>query len=199
MRAVSILALILVVAASGCGGEQASVNAGASVPGGWREHADERRGFSVSLPPGWHLAEQSPAAMGGDPVEILLAATFPLEESPGLCRPLAQIPPDQAIVSLMERGRGAFGDPTFPPRPASFEADPDLPGSSTWPYCLGGDHAPPVPMLDYWFGFSDSGRAFHVFVGVGKEAPSELTREAFSIFDTLRFDPDVKPDWRSVG
>ena len=53
--------------------------------------------------------------------------------------------------------------------------------------------------VEYWFGFGDAGRAFHVFVGVGKDAPAELRREAFAILDTLRFDPEVKPDWRSAG
>jgi hypothetical protein len=131
-------------------------------------------------------------------VEIFLAATFPLEPSRGLCRSLAGIPPDQALVTLQERGSGARGDPTFAPRPSSFEPDPDLPGTSTWPYCLGGDDKPPIPMDDYWFGFKDAGRAFHVFVGVGRAAPPELRREAFEILNTLRFQPG-KPDWPSAG
>jgi hypothetical protein len=47
--------------------------------------------------------------------------------------------------------------------------------------------------------FGDAGRVFHVFVGVGKDAPEEVRREAFEILDTLRFDPGVKPDWQSAG
>jgi hypothetical protein len=190
------IALTVALLAAGCGGgDDDSANA----PEGWREHVDERHGFRVSLPPGWDLADQSLSPTMTDPVEILLAASFPLEEPRGLCRMVARIPPDEALVTLQERGRGALGDPTFPPRPASFEPDPELPGSSTWPYCVNGDDEPPIPMLDYWFGFKDAGRAFHVFVGVGKEAPPELTAEAFEILDTLRLDPEVLPDWRSAG
>jgi hypothetical protein len=187
------IVLMLVLFVAGCGDDDDSARA----PAGWREHVDDRQGFRVSLPPGWHRAEQGPT--GGDPVEILLVATFPLERSRGLCRSLTGIPPNQVLVNLQERGRGAYGGPDFPPRPATFEPDPSLPGTSTWPYCVSGDHQQPIPMDDYWFGFGDSGRAFHVFVGVGKEAPAELRREAFEILDTLRFDPGAKPDWRSVG
>jgi hypothetical protein len=200
MRSVWIaVGLCLVLIAAGCGDDQASEDGSARVSDGWSEHEDERRGFSVALPPGWHRAKQSLSPSITDPVEILLAASFPLDESRGLCLSLTDIPPDQALVTLQERGRGAFGGSDFPPRPAAFEPDADLPGSSTWPYCAAGDHEPPIPMRDYWFGFGDAGRAFHVLVGVGKEAPPELTREAFAILDTLRVDPDVKPDWRSAG
>jgi hypothetical protein len=201
------LTLAAVVAGCGCGNDPGPADRGdaapeadpVSAPAGWREHPDERRGFRVALPPGWNLAEQSLSPEMGDPVEILLAASFPVEESRGLCRSLTAIPPDQALVTLQERGSGAYGGPTFPPRPATFEPDPALPGTSTWPYCVNGDDEPPIPMDDYWFGFGDAGRAFHVFVGVGKDAPAELRREAFAILDTLRFDPEVKPDWRSAG
>jgi hypothetical protein len=186
--------------ASGAAGERSEAPADpVEAPAGWREHVDQRRGFRVALPPGWDLADPNPAHAGGDPVEILLAATYPLGESQGLCRSLGGVPPDQAILNLQERGLGAYGGPSFPPRPATFEPDPSLPGSSTWPYCISGDHERPIPMLDYWFGFGDAGRAFHVFVGVGREAPDELRHEAFAILDTLRFDPDVKPDWQSAG
>jgi hypothetical protein len=203
--------LSLVLAVVGCGGdgEDGRVPAGdagraaAADPGpapeGWREHVDERRGFRVSLPPGWHRAEQSLSPSMGDPVEILLVGTFPLDESRGLCRSLTGIPPDQALVTIQERGRGAYGGPSFPPRPATFQPDPRLPGTSTWPYCVNGDDEPPIPMDDYWFGFGDAGRAFHVFVGIGREASPDVTGQAFQILDTLRFDPEVKPDWRSAG
>jgi hypothetical protein len=190
------IALTLVLAAAGCGGGD---GAAGPATGAWREHVDERRGVRVSLPPGWNRARQPASPSIGDPVEILLVATFPMTESRGLCRSLTSIPPDQALVTLQERGRGAFGGPSFRPRPASFEPDPKLPGTSTWPYCVHGDDHPPIPMDDYWFGFGDAGRAFHVFVGVGKDAPEEVRREAFEILDTLRFDPGVKPDWQSAG
>jgi hypothetical protein len=154
----------------------------------WDEYRNERRGYTVSLPPGWHLARESLSPTLVDPTEILLVATFPIRRGQELCGALARIPPDQALVTLQERARAPRGDPTFPPRPASFEPDPRLPGKSELPYCARGHKGPPIPMLDYWFGFRDAGRAFHVFVGIGKEAPEEVRREAFGILDSLRLE-----------
>jgi hypothetical protein len=156
---------------------------------GWERHRNEHWGYTVSLPAGWHLAKQSLSPTLVDPKEILFAATFRIGRGHELCQALARIPPDRAIVTLQERARAARDDPTFPSRPASFEPDPRLPGKSEWPYCLRGYKEPPIPMLDYWFGFRDAGRAFHVFVGIGKEAPQDLRREAFGILDRLRVDP----------
>ena len=188
----TVAALAAVLA--GCSGDEDG-----EPPSDWREHVSERRGFRVSVPPGWHRAERSLSPSLTDPVEILTVATFPLPGERGICRSLAAIPPDQALVSVQERGRAARRDPTFPPRPASFEPDPKLPGRSTWPYCLRGDVRAPIPMLDYWFGFRDAGRAFHVLVGIGRKTPAEVRRDAFRILDTLRFDPEVRPGRRSAG
>lgn len=137
-------------------------------------------------------------------MEILSLATFPLRDGDELCgdrgeEALARVHPAGALVTVQERGRGAYGDADFPPRPARFGPDPDLSGRSTWPYCAVRPGAPPLPMLDYWFGFGDAGRAFHVLVAVGRSAPAELSRDAFRILDSLRFDPTVKPDWLSSG
>jgi hypothetical protein len=137
--------------------------------------------------------------MIGDPVEILSVATFAISRNRGLCRSLAAVPPDQALVNLMERGRGAYGGPSFPPRPLKFGPDPELPGTSTWRHCAGGEKPGPVPVLDYFFGFGDAGRAFHVLVAIGRAAHPSVRRQAFRILDTLRFDPDIRPHWRSVG
>ena len=193
------------VALAGCGSESGrerpavgrSTGNIAQPPSHWREHVDERRGFSVSFPRGWHRARRSPTI--GDPVEILSVATFAFSRNRGLCRSLAAVPPDQALVNLMERGRGAYGGPSFPARPLKFMPDPELPGTSTWRHCAGGEQPGPAPVLDYWFGFGDVGRAFHVMVALGKAARPAVRRQAFRILDTLRFDPDVKPHWRSVG
>jgi hypothetical protein len=155
---------------------------------GWDKHRNERRGYTLSLAPGWHLAKRSLSPSLVDPVEILSVATFPIRRGEELCHALAGIPPDHALVTLQERSRASRGDPTFPPRPANFERDPRLPGNSELPYCLRGYRGPPIPMLDYWFGFRDAGRAFHVFVGIGKEAPEEVRREAFGILDSLRLE-----------
>jgi hypothetical protein len=103
-----------------------------------RDYVNERRGFRVSLPPGWHRAELSLSPMVTDPVEILTVATFPLPGDRGLCRSLAAVPPDEAMVNL-------------------------------------------------------------VLVAVGEAAAPSVSREAFRILDTLRFDPDFRPHWRSAG
>lgn len=151
----------------------------------------------MTAPQGWHRAPASLTPSLVDPREIMAFATFPLRRGEELCEALGRIPPDEALVTVQERGRGFRGRGEFPARPPSFEPDSELPGSSTWPYCLRGDSKPPIPMLDYWFTFRDADRAFHVFVGIGKDAPPELRREAFGLLDSLRFDPSVEPDWRS--
>jgi hypothetical protein len=162
---------------------------------------DQRRrwGYTVTVPEGWHEAQTSLTPSLIDPREILTVATFALPRAGGLCDALERVPPAEAFVTVQERGRGAYGREGFPTRPATFGPDPELPGSSVWPYCAGGDHRPPIPMLDYWFGFSDAGRAFHVFVGIGRDAPADVRRDAFRVLDSLRFDPTIKPGWRSSG
>jgi hypothetical protein len=160
-------------------------------------YEDRRWGFTVAVPDEWQRATTSLTPSLVDPREILAVATFPLAAGDGLCDSLKRISPAEAFVTVQERGRGAYGRADFPARPARFEPDPELPGTSEWPDC-GGDR-PPIPMLDYWFGFSDAGRAFHVFVGVGNDAPPDVRRQAFRILDSLRFDPAVKPGWDSSG
>jgi hypothetical protein len=167
---------------------------------GWTVHEDPRRGYTVRVPESWSVAPRSLTPSITDPIEILSAATFPLSDGDDLCgTALARVAPAGALVTVQERGRGALGGSDFPPRPDSFRADPSLPGGSTWPHCAAGRDGDPVPMLDYWFGFSDAGRAFHVLVALGRSASPELRRDAFRILDSLRFDASVKPDWRSSG
>jgi len=103
---------------------------------------------------------------------------------------------DRAFVTIQER---AGGDHDFRRRPARFAADPALPGTSTWPYMTCVPGKPPIPMLDYWFGFHDARRGFHVFVGLGKDPPAEVRGAAFALLDTLRRDPSVQPDWAPAG
>jgi hypothetical protein len=207
-------AAVLAACLGGCGHPQHDATAGARearketsavgldawpAPPDWRVYADSRWGYVISIPRGWHVAEASLTPSLIEPVEILTVATFPLRPDDGLCAALASIAPDEALVTIQERGQGAYGGPSFPPRPARFRADPTLPGKSTWPYCATGDDGPPIPMLDYWFGFGDAGRAFHVFVGIGEATPPEIRRDAFRILDSLRLDPNVKPAWQSSG
>jgi hypothetical protein len=174
-----------------------------SEPAAWTDYRDRERGYAVSFPSGWHRARTNLTPRITDPVEILSLATFPLRKGDQLCGDrggrLGRVRPDGALVTVQERGRGAYGGRDFPPRPAAFRPDRDLPGRSTWPYCAAAEGKPPVPMLDYWFGFGDAGRAFHVLVAIGKDASAQTRRDAFRILDSLRFDPSVKPDWRAAG
>jgi hypothetical protein len=190
--------MALVAAAAGCG-ETERVER----PQGWSSYLDRHRGYEVTIPSSWHRARRSLTPGYVDPVEILSVATFPLREGDELCGDrrgvLARVRPGGALVTVQERGRGAYGGTGFPPRPARFRPDPDLPGRSTWPVCAARRGEPPIPMLDYWFGFSDAGRAFHVLVAIGEGAPAEVRRDAFGILDSLRFDPGKTPHWNSSG
>jgi hypothetical protein len=206
-RIVLGVAAVAVAALVGCGDRQIergepAQSASAKAPG-WT-YEDRRWGYSVTFPSNWHRAGRSLTPSITDPVEILSLATFPLREGDELCGargggPLARVEPAGALVTIQERGRGAYGGADFPPRPSHFRPDPALPGRSTWPYCAVRPGDPPLPMLDYWFGFGDAGRAFHVLVAVGRSAPAGVRRDAFRILDSLRFDANVKPDWQSSG
>jgi hypothetical protein len=97
---------------------------------------------------------------------------------------------------VLERGRDpASGWPDFPPRPAHFSFEPGM--SSEFAACLRTRHG--IPLRDHWFRFTDAGRHFHVLVAIGAHAPPDAERDAYRMLDSLRFDPRVKPDWRSSG
>jgi hypothetical protein len=176
---------------------------------GWPTYHNRKWGYDVALPLSWHRAKRSLTPNIADPVEILSVATFPLRDGEALCGTggaLARVQPAGALVTVQERGRGAYGGPDFPPRPVQFQPDPALPGRSEWPYCAATPPnqqrwrpVQPVPILDYYFGFGDAGRAFHVLVAIGKGAPRNIRREAFRILDNLHFDPNLKPRWESSG
>jgi hypothetical protein len=207
------VAAILVVALAGCGevtrGPVRHREASQSTRAGWRTYHDRRWGYRVRFPPGWHRATRNLTPSITDPVEILTVATFPFRARDILCGTagaLARVRPDGALVTIQERGIGAYGGPDFPPRPVRFRPDPRLPGRSEWPYCAAirpgrRQWMPirPAPMLDYYFGFGDAGRAFHVLVAIGRTAPEGVRHQAFQILDSLRFDPNVKPGWHTSG
>jgi hypothetical protein len=200
------VAVVLVAALAGCDDRQTEPEAGGpnvrAKPPERITYEDRRRGYTVTFPSSWHRARQSLTPDITDPKEILSLATFPLRTGDELCGgggPLTRVQPSGALVTVQERGRGAYGGADFPPRPARFLPDPELPGRSTWPDCAERPGAPPLSILDYWFGFGDAGRAFHVLVAVGRSAPAGLRRDAFRILDNLHFDPNVKPDWQSSG
>jgi hypothetical protein len=206
------VAATVIVALAGCGEAtrgQARHNAGAHATRVvWRTYHDRRWGYRVAFPSGWHRATRNLTPNITDPVEILSVASFPFRADQTLCGTagvLARVRPNGALVTIMERGIGAYGGPDFPARPARFLPDPRLPGRSEWPYCAAmppnwrGAPLKRVPMLDYFFGFGDAGRAFHVLVAIGKSAPDRVRHQAFRILDSLQFDPNIKPGWHSSG
>lgn len=195
--------VLLVALAAGCGDIDGGPAEGDQRPlkraDSWTSYADRRWGYEAAFPSAWYRATRSLTPSIVDPVEILSVATFPLRVGDDLCGrsgALKRVRPVGALVTIQERGRGAHRE-SFPSRPERFRPDPALPGRSTWPHCVGSPGRPRVEMLDYWFGFMDAGRVFHVLVAIGKKAPEEIRDQAFRILDTLRFDPSVKPDWRS--
>jgi hypothetical protein len=206
-------AAMTVAAIVGCGvGERGGIPHDRRVGAtrvGWLAYHSRKWGYDVAIPLGWRRAKRSLTPDITDPVEILSVATFPLPVGGELCGTggaLARVRPAGALVTVQERGVGAYGGPDFPPRPARFRPDPMLPSRSEWPYCAASPRnqrrwrpVQPVPMLDYFFGFGDAGRAFHVLVAIGRAAPRRVRREAFGILDSLHIDPRVRPRWQSSG
>ena len=152
------------------------------------------RGLTAELPEGWQATRKILTPRLGDPRQAFLAATFALRYRETEC---AQIPgsaledlgPRDALVELQERGTGGGG---FPSRPARF--GPGLGTESTSSDCV-----PRAVFREHWFEFSDAGRNFHVRVAFGPEAPAAVQDEAWSILDSLRIDPSVRPDWENAG
>lgn len=172
--------MVAVVAA--CGAERETrVAATSPVP----VRSDEHR-FTAALPAGWELASQSLTPRLTNPVEILSAGTV-RDAAPrdGSCAhipvgALERMGPKDVFVTVQER----YGEPRFPDRPAHFA----LTGKVE--YGDGGTCAPNEQQLEeYWFGFRDAGRGFHVLVVLGRDAPPERRQEALALLDSLRFEP----------
>jgi hypothetical protein len=187
----AIAGLAAVLAACGAGADPAPR------PASLETYDYPRAGYSVDIPPGWHRADSRITALA-DPVERLVAATYPPRQGTEDCGPVefGGFEADEALVVVLERGRDPSSDwPDFPPRPARFAYEPGM--SSEFPECLRTMRN--IALKDHWFRFTDEGRHFHVLVAIGADAPPGTERQAYSILDSLRFDPSVKPDWHSAG
>ena len=131
-----------------------------------------------------------------DPREEMSVGTFPLHYRQGRCAQfpsgtLEQLGPDDAFVTLQERGRYTGSTwPDFPPRPAQF--GPQLGGGSEVEQCV-----PSASFTDHWFAFTAGGRHFDALVVFGRGASSDVQAQAWSILDSLRVDPRVQPDWQA--
>jgi hypothetical protein len=185
------LALASTLAVIACGEEPASAPPTQLV-------TDQTHGLAVELPPGWQHATASLTPGLVDPREVLSVATFPLHYRPTECAHVAgsgldDLGPHDAFLTLQERGLDR--DATwrdFPPRPARFGSE--LGGPSEASACV-----PSARFTDHWFAFTDGDRHFHVLVAFGAQAPAAVRDEAWAILDSLRIDPQVRPDWRSSG
>jgi hypothetical protein len=161
-------------------------------------HQRPELGYSLTVPDGWHRAAENLTPHITDPVETLSLATTAFDPDDRICDALKRVVPDGAFLTLQERGAGVNDSPEFPARPAHFRPRPAEEGYSTWPWCGAREGERPIPMDHYWFTFRDAGRAFHVLVAFGEEAPEQVREEAFAALDSLRLDPEVKPDWAST-
>jgi hypothetical protein len=182
-----LAAAFLVLVVAGCG------NAPAPASVAYRAH-----GLEVELPPGWQPATATLTPHLLDPREELSAGTFPLRYRDTGCAhmpssALADIGPTDAFVTIEERGteRGASWE-GFPPRPAHF--GPQQQDRSEASEC-----APGARFTDHFIWFTDGDRHFHVLVAFGPQASAATRDEAWGILDSLRVDPQVRPDWSSAG
>jgi hypothetical protein len=202
MHAALVSPLVLAAVAAllaGCGGEGSRSAGEGGRPPVETTYRSAEWGYTVTVPDGWHRAEQSLTPTLTDPREILSLGTFPLRYRRSECAhvptsALEDMTAADVFVTIQERGLDPDSDwPDFPPRPAHFRFEPGQ--DSEAPHCVRGS----VRFVDHWFGFSDAGRHFHVEVALGTAAAEDLRREAYRILDSLRLDPNVKADWRASG
>jgi hypothetical protein len=168
------------------------------VPPGWSVYHNSAWGYSVAVPPGWHAVAQPRTRDSGDPVVILALASFPLrDEDARYPIPRQGFAADEAFVTLQERGiePGGWSDSAFPERPRQFHFEPNR---GSVPAQAVRSHSG-IEFRDHWFNFTDAGRHFHVQVAIGASVPHAEANRPYRLFDTLRFDPAVKPDWPSAG
>ncbi len=199
MRRASMVPVVLSAVLAACGGQSVR-SAGDATPGDWTSYQSIEWGYAVSFPTGWHRAARPLRPDLFDPREILTLATFSTlkgTRSGIVCRSPSGLPEfseRDALVTLLEGGKGSLriNDASYPPRPDRFRPQ-RFPDGSTFTACFVRE----LPVTDHWFGFSDAGRAFHVLVVIGRSAPERVRRVAWRILDSLRLDPDIRPDWEA--
>jgi hypothetical protein len=184
-------AVVATLAVAGCG------HAGPSTGPAPAAVTYETHGLTVSLPRSWQRADVNLTPNLGDPRQALAVGTFPLRYRPTGC---AHVPGSAledmgargAFVELEERGVDPSSSwPGFPPRPVHF--GPRLGGQSEAAQCV-----PTARFTDHWFGITAGGRHFHVRVAFGPDTPAATREEAWTILDSLKVDPAVKPSWHAT-
>jgi hypothetical protein len=185
MRSLALLAAALLLSA--CGATGAATERPAPTPDPWTAHRDASRGYTISVPPGWQVAQESLTPNLSDPREIFSLATFPLRHHASECAHMPSALDDLgdagALVTVMERGRGSSHG--FGPRPARF--GPQEPSSNL--ECL------PSGVEGNWFPFTDGGRAFYGLVAFGPHATAEVRTQAFDVLTRARYDAGFVPGW----
>jgi hypothetical protein len=170
-----------------------------AIPPDWSIYQSAKWGYTVSFPPAWQRAERPVTPRLTEPREILSLATFPLRHRPTNCGAFAgsareDLGPHDAFLTIEERGYDHNSTwPDFPPRPQRF--GPTAANANVAESACG--DAPGTEVR--WFNFSDAGRHFHVLMVIGRSAPPDTRRDAWRILNTLRLDPNIKPDWPASG
>jgi hypothetical protein len=158
-----------------------------AAPAGPSHYDDPVRGVSAEVPAAWH------ASVGltglAYPREVVTLGTFPLPHG-GSCGPdraLRAMPPDGALIFVLEYrpARGAVWSAihrsAFPPRPAHVR----LPRGAPQGYeCFG---------RGYLLRFRDADRPLQVMVALGAKATAARRQGVERVLDGLRFAPLPSP------
>ena len=177
----AVCTLVAALLAAGCGATQGKPEVSLETTAS-HTFEDQRRGFSVSLPDGWHRARRNLTPQLVEPREMLSVATYPLRYRRGARCRIAGCPTPalngfratDILVSIQERV-GA--------RPAAEEVSIGLRKQEVGPGgCTRG--------LVRWYAFESfaaAGRSLYTFVVVGERASASVRRELGRILDSLRF------------
>jgi hypothetical protein len=161
---------------------------------------DEARGYAITYPDGWAVADKNLTPWLSSPSEILSLGTFPLRvsehpddgfrlfDAPVAPAALQDMQSDDAFISLQESGGVSAG---------STESRPDHFGPLGCDESIYGCHPSeelPRPWRDapfraWWIPFEDAGRAFYLFVAIGTEATPQLRQQAWAVADSISFEP----------
>ncbi len=166
--------------------------------GGTNLH-DEDRGFTVTIPEAWTIAEENLTPWLSSPSEILSLGTFPLRvsndpedgfrlfDAPVAPAALEDITGRDAFISV-QGGTESSGDARS--RPDHFgplDCEDAIYG------CQPAEDLPEpwrsARFRAWWIPFEDAGRGFYLFVAIGDDASSELRAQTWDITDSLSFEP----------
>jgi hypothetical protein len=161
---------------------------------GWISYRDAQQRLSLMLPPGWRRARQSLTPDLIDPREILTVGSYRLRYKrrsrcgvPGCPLPaLDGFGRGDVLISIQERRHVRRPvQAGFTPRRRPLALEPmrlHYPPGARW-RC-----ARRVLGRATFTPFTDNGRAFYVFVAVGRAATPAIRRDARRVIESLAFD-----------